>query len=306
VLIARGHKRIGLGELRWALTFAPRFWSVVVERTGLVLDTRFIPAAVAPARPRSCLYLLLQGSWTLYGAEETRIEAPCVFIATEEQLEGAGGSRPYTFSARGDPFRAIELHVADADLSVAPLPTPVRLTIDEGTLAAAFEVGSLADQDDATLERGFRGLLEHLARQGLLRRELLARALRPSSKAFALLWAALRPMIERLYLNPTLQEVGEASGLSTRQLDRYVQRFVTSFGLVGERWRSSTLHIRLKLAIILLSADEASIADVAAAVGYGSSDAMARMFRDAGLPPPATLQQQLRAARGQGTDSPLV
>ena len=76
-------------------------------------------------------------------------------------------------------------------------------------------------------------------------------------------------MIERLYLNPTLQEVGSASGLSTRQLDRYVKSFVTTFGLVGDRWRASTLHLRLKLAVLLLSADEASVADVASAVGYG-------------------------------------
>jgi AraC-like DNA-binding protein len=297
LLIARGHKPIGRAELTWAFMFMPRLWSLAFVRTGLVLDTRFIPAATEPARPRSCLYLLLRGSWTIYGAEERRLEGPCAFIATEEQLEGAGGARPFTFAGRGHPFEALEIHVADNELSVASGGAPVPLGVDERALAAAFEVVRLSEHDDDTLEQAFAALLGHLARQGLISRAIADHARRPASKPFSLLWAGLRPMIERLYLNPTLQEVGDASGVSTRQLDRYVQRFVTSFGLVGERWRSSTLHIRLKLAIILLSADGATVADVAGAVGYGSSDAMARMFRDAGLPAPAVVQQNVRASR---------
>ena len=39
----------------------------------------------------------------------------------------AGGSRPFTFAARGKPFRAIELHVANAELMVGPGTRPVRL-----------------------------------------------------------------------------------------------------------------------------------------------------------------------------------
>jgi AraC-like DNA-binding protein len=235
--------------------------------------------------------------WTIHGPEEQHLAAPCALVTTEEQLEGAGGARPFTFSARGRPFQAIEIHVASEELTTTPAAFPVRLGLDEAGFAAAFDVARLSEHDDHTLERTFATLLGHLAKQKLISRPLAEHARRPPAKAFALLWAALRPMIERLYLNPTLQEVGDASGVSTRQLDRYVQRFVTSFGLVGERWRSATLHIRLKLAIILLSADGATVSEVASAVGYGSSDAMARMFRDAGLPGPATVQQQVRAAR---------
>jgi AraC-like DNA-binding protein len=226
-----------------------------------------------------------------------RLEAPCVFVGSEEQLEGADGTRSMTFTARGSPFRAIELHVHDHDLTSRPGAFPRRLDVDPSVLRAAAEVARLTDQDDASLESSFVALLEHLAERGLLSRRISDLPDGPISRSFSLLWGALRPMIERLYLNPTLQEVGQASKLSTRQLDRYIQRFVSSFGLVGERWRTTTLHLRLKLAIILLSADGASITDVANAVGYGSSDAMARMFRDAGLPAPALVQQQVRAAR---------
>jgi transcriptional regulator GlxA family with amidase domain len=51
------------------------------------------------------------------------------------------------------------------------------------------------------------------------------------------------------------------------------------------------------MSVVLLSADDASVTDVATAVGYGSVDAMSRAFRDAGLPPPSVVQEQLRAAR---------
>jgi AraC-like DNA-binding protein len=301
MLIARGHKQVGLGDLRWALVFAPGFWSVVVERAGLVLDTRFIPAAIDPARPRSCLYLLLEGTWVVHrtdGEEAMRLVAPSVFVVTEEQLEGAAGARSMTFTAHGTPFRAIEIHVEQSDLSALPGALPARLDVDDAVVSAAEKVARLTPHDDGSLETSFGSLLHDLAERSLLDRRVADIVRRPVSKPFALLWGALRPMIERLYLNPTLQEVGEASQLSTRQLDRYVQRFVTTFGLIGERWRTTTLHIRLKLAIILLSADGASIAEVASAVGYGSSDAMARMFRDAGLPAPAIVQQRVRAARG--------
>jgi AraC-like DNA-binding protein len=299
MLVARGQRAIGSADLRWAILFAPRVWSVVVERSGLILDTRFIPAATSPVRPYSCLYFLLRGSWTLHGEGGRRFDAPCAFVASETQLEGAEGRRPFTFSARGQPFHAIEVHAHDADLEIAPAAYPVPFRVDERVLSAAANVAHLSSHDDRTLERSFAEFLGHLAEQSVIGKAVAALSLRPPSKPFALLWTALRPMVERLYLNPTLQEVGGASGVSTRQLDRYVHRFVTSFGLVGERWRSSTLHIRLKLAILLLSADGASVADVARMVGYGSTDAMARTFRDAALPTPTAVQQAVRAARAE-------
>ena len=56
----------------------------------------------------------------------------------------------------------------------------------------------------------------------------------------------------------------------------------------------ATLHLRLKVAVLFLSAEGISVAEVAEASSYGSVDAMARAFRDAGLPPPSKVQAQLR------------
>jgi transcriptional regulator GlxA family with amidase domain len=102
-------------------------------------------------------------------------------------------------------------------------------------------------------------------------------------------------MIERLYLAPTVAEVSTATGISVRQIDRSVAAFLARFGDIGGTgWRHVTRHMRLKLAVLLLSAEQVSIAEVAAVTGYGSSDAMARAFRDAGLPPPNKVKSNVR------------
>ena len=103
----------------------------------------------------------------------------------------------------------------------------------------------------------------------------------------------VRPMVERFYLTGTLQELSDSAGVSARQLDRNVKEFLASFGLIGAGWRPATRYLRLKLSVMLLSAEGASITDVAKIVGYGSPDAMARAYRDAGLAAPSTVQQQL-------------
>ena len=281
----------------WAVLFAPRVWSVVVERAGLTLDTRFVPAARDAPRARRCVYILLRGAWTIHGEREERLVAPCVFVVSEEQLEGARGRRPYTFSAGGEPFQAIEVHVDEADVRVACASRPALVRAESRVFDDAVAVVGSVRRDDASLERGFAALLGDLARGGVLDGAVAELALRPSSRPVARIWAGVRPMVERLYLRPTLQELEAASGFSTRQIDRYVGRFVDTFGLVGTRWRSSVLHLRLKLAVLLLSAGDASIAEVARTVGYGSTDAMARSFRDAGLPSPGAVQQALAAHR---------
>jgi AraC-like DNA-binding protein len=295
MLIARGHTHIGQGDLRWAVVFAGKLWSILVDRDGLVHDTRFVPPAADTKRPTVCLYLLLSGSFSVHGGR--CFESPAAFVLSDEQLEGAQGRRPLTFSAKGHPFSSIQVYLAGSDLSVTPGAAPVEVALDERTWEAARAAARLSEHDDDALQRAFTAFIEATAKSGVLGPNVAVRALDPPSNAFSLLWRALRPMIERFYLSPTLQEVGDATGVSTRQVERYVQQFVAWFALVGEGWRPSTRHLRLKLAVILLSAEGASVADVAGAVGYMSSDAMGRAFRDAGLPPPTVVQEEVRAIR---------
>lgn len=295
MLLGRGHTVLGAASMHWAIVFSLPLWSAIAVRHRIAMDTRFIPGSEAARRDAVCLYLLIAGNFTIH--DGASFEGPCAFLLTEAQLEGADGRRELTFRSEGRPLMAIELHLRAADLRVRPGAAPVPITLSEQTIDAARRAADLARHDDASLTAAMHALLARLVDDDLLERSAAEGASRPIPSAFARLWQGVRPMVERLYLSPTVQEVSAVSGVSERQVDRYVKQFVSVFGLMGVGWRPVTRHLRLKLSVMLLSAEGASIAEVARIVGYGSPDAMARAFRDASLAPPSEVQQRLAEAK---------
>ena len=296
MLVARGSLDIEPVEWRWALVFASRFWATLVEQDGVVLDTDFIPAASEPFRRGRCLYFVANGTWSSTSLDVT---APAAIVMTEEHLEGASGRRPLTFVADGRPFSAIEMHVAEDDLrgGIARGDLPCTLPLREETWMRVREaIASGVRGDDARTVDAMSALLHALVDEGILAAEV-ARATH-ERVAFELLWRALRPMIERFALSSTVADLTHFAGLTARQLEKQIRAFVDRFGgigLVGSGWRPATRHLRIKIAIMLLSAEGLSVSQVASAIGYGSTDAMARAFRDAGLAAPNTVQAAMHA-----------
>jgi transcriptional regulator GlxA family with amidase domain len=85
-----------------------------------------------------------------------------------------------------------------------------------------------------------------------------------------------------------------------------VQSFLPSFGIPGTTWRDASHRLRVKCALLLLSAEDASVSEVAASAGYASAEALGRAFRDAGLDAPSRIQERLRIARGAfGPNAPV-
>ena len=80
--------------------------------------------------------------------------------------------------------------------------------------------------------------------------------------------------------------------VSTRSLWGDVKELATTFRL-GAGYRDWLLVLRLRVAALLLSAPSATVSDVAECVGYGSPIALARAFRDAGLPSPSVIQDAM-------------
>lgn len=292
--IARGAKHLNSADIAWTIGFSPRVWCLVVEHRGMVLDTRFVPAAADDDHKTHCISFLLHGTFAIH--DGPHYEAPCALVLRRRHIEGANGVRPFTFRAAGEPYAVVELHVRELDLAISIGDRPRRYDVDASVLEAARAVLNNAGHDDS-MRTALSTLLAGASSNGLLRGPG-APTVHAPPRTFEALWRALRPMIERLYLTPTLQELGSGSGLSTRQIDRHVRSFVSTYSIVGEGWRAATLHLRLKLAIMLLSAADASVAEVADAVGYQSTDAMARAFRDAGLAAPSAVQEQLHATLG--------
>jgi len=292
MLVVQTRKELAGTRLASSLVFAHGVWLNVVVRDGLVLDTRFAPAARGAPRPGRCFLLLHRGRVTFPGL--VTFEGPCAIAMTEEDLEGAHGRRPRTYRSEGSPYAAVELHVRgeDAHLSNADdAPRPVPLEDD------VWDAVARVLEDDAPTEARLLAtipaMLDALARAGVVSRNVPQAASSPLP--FERLLRAVRPIAERFAVSATMSDLETLARVSNRQLDRYLRHFFATYPLVGGGFRASTVHLRLKLAVLFLSAEGTTVTEVVRAVGYGSTAALARAFRDAGLPPPGDVQEALQA-----------
>jgi AraC-like DNA-binding protein len=272
------------------VALAPRLWCSAYVQSGLIVDTRLIGPSPEPPRETACVYVILSGALRSHAGGHW--EGPTALILSGQQLDGANGTRSFTYSAGGEPLSVVELNLWSKDLLVRPDAIPPTVDLDEGIVAS---IRDLHAQPDEAIDAAIELLLRSLADRHVLSPPAARAMLQPTSTTAALLWRAFRPMTERLYLAPTIQEVGALSGISTRLVGRYIEEFVGDFGVAGGGWRASTRYLRLRLAAILLTAQGATVAEVAERVGYGSTDAMARAFRDAGMLAPSEIRGRARA-----------
>ena len=293
---------IGDAQITFALGYARAAWAVLVERQGFVLDTRFVPAADAVARDRVCVYVLLRGRWLEHGPDGRSFEGRAAFVVSEAQLEGEKGRRSCTFRSDGAPLAAIELHLPRTHVA-APRGLLAPLALDDAAWSAATDALAALDgdrTDNSLLSERIPRLLRELSRLGIITPDAPVAATEPSPPALRRVLAPLQRTVERMYLGATLKELERATGTSPRQLARDVERAVRSLGLAGLGWRLTSRHLRIKFAVILLSAEHATVAEVARLIGWGSADAMTRAFRNAGLPAPSSVQRAIRASSPAG------
>jgi AraC-like DNA-binding protein len=291
MLVARGQKTLGKGSVRWAVLFGANLYAAIIERRGLVFDTRFIPPSSAPPSDKPALYVLLDGE--LFEGDRRTATGPTALLVSDAQLDGANGVRSWSYRGIGEPCLVLQLHLDPDETSLRPGASPEPILLDEATWCPARRLSGAIADDEAHLTRAFIDFVRALERQSIVTPAFVGSALRPTPAAFQLLWKGIGPMIERLQLRPTVKEVSAVTGATSREVDRFARAFVSSFGFVGGSWREASRFWRLKLAVLFLSAEGASVAEIARAVGYGSTDAMGRAFRDAGLPAPSAIQGEM-------------
>jgi AraC-like DNA-binding protein len=290
MLTATGERSFGRATLRSKFLFGNGFWAHAVERQGLTFDTRYISPSDGSSA-RYCLQLVTNGALELVEPEAATYHGPFALLLSENQFEGANGARPLSFRSFGDPFRAVDIRIGGDWLAEPPSALPRRLELGTEAFRLANRLATMRGSD-AEVAAAARALLEELVRGGVLRPGLAAHS--EIGSRVTRLWSALRPMAERFYSSPTLQEVSTESGISVRQLARDVEEFLTRSRHSDAGWRDTTRRFRLKLAVLGLSAPDVTIAQVADAAGYSSTVAMARAFQDAGLPAPMTVREGLR------------
>jgi AraC-like DNA-binding protein len=296
MLTARGHRDIGAASLRWAYAVAGTAWFHLVRLDGLVMDTRFLPGAAEPPQPGGCFVLFVRGELESFGRDARIYEEKTAFALALEHIEGANGRRSFTFRATGRPFVMVQVHAWTSDAPVPSAPKPVP--VSERAWSAAIRAAELleVDEKDPTapsdeLAIALHELVASLADDGLVSAEIAAKARAEPPRPVVLLWNGLRPLIEQMALGSTLDDLSRDASVPKSRARRYVEQML--IGLIGTGFRGLTHHLRLQAAVLMLSADGASIAEVARTVGYGSTAAMARAFRDAGLEAPTTVRDQI-------------
>lgn len=291
MLVATSTRAFGGGALRSAIFLERQLRAHLISRDRLVFDSRFSP----PAKKASAFvhfYAQLRGELTSGGRTYT---GPHAFVLAETELDRVLPSST-TFRSSGTPAVIVELRVPAAAVRVpiglahGPVTLPAPAWDAYLALEAAFERGVDLPQLGVLLD----DVLRRLDAANVLANDLVSSVVRDEPERYKRLWQVMRPLYEDYATSTSLKQISTLAKLSLRQLGRDLGDLTRDFGMFGGGFRDTMRVLRLRAAVLLLSAPEASPGDVARSVGYGSLDAMGRAFRDAELPAPSTVQAAVR------------
>lgn len=273
--------------MRSTLIFERATRGTVVRRKRLAFDTKYAAAASGRPEPVGHVFLLHAGRWVSDRGETLLGPAGLVLADDEIERPHAGSRR---FRTDGEQVDVVQLRISAEHLRV-PIGMshgPLRLTpacID----ATAALVADVPRGDAALLAR----VMDALASAGVVAGALTKTVVAEEPERFRRLWAAMEPLYSTYGATTSLKQLAASLGMSMRQVGRDAKELSAAFGL-GGGYRDALRMVRLRVAVLLLSAPEATVAEVAKLVGYGSAIAMARAFRDAELPSPTAIQAALR------------
>jgi len=281
VLVATTETRIGAAGVRSTMVLERAVRAMVFLRDQLAFDTQFAASAPGKPEPVGHLFVLLAGRFLCRGVATP---APVAFLLEDREIERPGAGIT-TFRTDGERAHVIQLRFAATTLH-APIGLaagPVRLPSTCWDALAAF-----ATDPDALVR-----VLGELGAANVIAPAIAASACSEEPERFRRLWDALAPLYSSYGGAMSIKQIASSLDLSLRQVGRDAKELARTFGLAGG-YRDSLLVLRLRIAVLLLSAPEATVAEVARLAGYGSPIAMARAFRDAALPAPSAIQDALR------------
>ena len=279
MLTATSATRIGTAGMRTTLVVERGVRGTIVRRDQLAFDTRFAAAAAGRAEEVGHVFLIANGRYVPAAGEP--IAAPVGFVLADDEIEHVAATSR-TFRTDGDHVDVVHLRFERDELAA-----PIGLAAGPlGLPAACWDAVHHVMREPEELAV----LLEALAAARVTRRAL---AIRTEPERYLRLWGALQPLYQAHGGTVSLKQVAASLGLSMRQVGRDATDLANEFGL-GRGYRDGLRVLRLRMAVPLLSAPDATIGLVASLVGYGSPIAMARAFRDAGLPAPSAIRTALR------------
>jgi AraC-like DNA-binding protein len=288
VLAATNHLEFGGSTLRSTVFLERRLRLHMVRRDRLLFDTAYAPPMRMPSG-HAHLFAQLYGTFVPAGAAP--VQGPCAFVLAETEFDRVVPGA-ITFRSYGARCTIIEIRVPTTDVRrpIGLAHGPIRF---EPRLWDAYR-GLEAEPG----EPAARCLLDALCTAGILSPDLAASVVAREPERFQRLWSVMQPLYQDLETSASLKEIGVLAGLSLRQLGRDFAELTRTFGLFGTGFRNAMRVLRLRAAVLLLSAPDGTPSDVARVVGYGSLDAMGRAFRDAHLPAPSLIHSAVRFRDG--------
>lgn len=258
--------------------------ATVVVRDSLMFDTRF--GAAEPGKPDQVGYVFMLAAGRWRPDQGPVLEAPVAFMLRDEEIERVT-AKSRTFRTDGPKVIVIQLrfHKSKVKRPIGIEHGPLTLT------PTCWEAAQGMVDHPHDIER-LRVQIGALASAGVIE-DVAPTLCSEEPEPFRRLWAALEPLYQANGATTSIKQIAASLGMSMRQVGRDAKELVATFGL-GNGYREALLVLRLRVAALMLSAPEATVAEVARLVGYGSPIAMARAFRDARLPSPSAVQEALR------------
>lgn len=284
MLSATSLRTFGSSTLKTTVFLERQFRAHLVFRDRLLYDTAYAPPT-KKAQPFVHVYATLKGSLSVDNGPAH--EAPHVYVLAENEFDRMEKGSP-TFRSWGNPGVICELRVPASALRV---PIGIR----NGALQLPDSVWDRYTKLEAEpSERALYQVLVELTSAGVLAKDLTASVVTEEPDRFVRLWTVLKPLYEDLATSASLKQIAIVAKLSLRQLGRDLGDLTRTFGLFGAGFRDAMRVLRLRAAVLMLSAPGSTPSDVARSVGYGSLDAMGRAFRDAALPAPSVVQAAVK------------
>lgn len=283
---------ISLGRARYrGLVLIDRvFRAHLAIRDRLVFDTRYASPAANDGRAKTHIYLLVEGRMQVRGAP-TEV-GPIAYLLRDDELDRVDPARSRTFRTDGERCSIVHLQVDGAHVPRAPGLANGAVPISPVTVECArVLLASFAEARFGLPE--MNALLLALEVDGLVTSALSTSLSRPEDPRIRRLWSALSPHLSAFAPSVTLKELAASLDISVSQLARDVLQFTSTYAVPTKGFRSAMHVLRLRASALLLGAQDVTVAAVAERVGYGSTIAMDRAFRDAKLPSPSEVQRAL-------------
>gem|GEM_PF-2482072 len=291
MLIADGSWSRGDASLHSCVFFARGFRLHLMTTHELTFDSRFLCPFQANGNESLILIALLEGralfreTPNAQGTEFTRT----IFRFREDEYDRRHSNAP-TLRLGGPRRRSIEIAIPGA----AVLMTARTAEVPE-EVSAFVEIMANRELHDEVRTQACVDLCGSLHQHGITSQPLAGRAREAFPESVERVCQALISLYSRLDTGAYLDLLASLAGISPRQATRDMVTFLATFPVPGRTFRELMKVLRIRRAAMLLSARDVTVTSVARDVGYGGLDAMARAFRDAGLPSPSEVRAALRS-----------